>query len=275
MRRACLLLSALLFLSPSCSLPDLSSERLLLSFPEPPPSWAFLGLSSFRLRWRDASGLGREAVVEAGGELEVSVRRGGFQALLAYPEGRGWGLAPAGALYPEGLEASDPYGRGAEPRPLGLSWAGGWLASVCSRLEAGGLEPEGFDLDGLARLAGTKDPWVADPVDVALRLSEGRFRSSLVSGPPLFAVALPGPGPWAPESPLAPAPRAAADGTASCFEADLPEGCSLFLGLGESLLVSVDGEGAYCVVRRPLQALSSLKRGRSRAFLAGPREGGW
>jgi hypothetical protein len=258
MRCAGLLLSVLLF-SSSCALPDLSSERLLLSFPEPPPSWAFLGLSSFRVRWRDASGLGREAVVEAGGKLEVSVRRGGFQALLAYPEGRGRGLAPAGALYPEGLEARDPYGLEAEPRPLGLSWAGGWLASVCSRLEAGGLEPEGFDLGGLARLAEAGDPWLAEPGAVALRLSEGRFRSSLVSGPTLFTVALPGPGPWAPESPLAPAPRAATGEAAageadSPFEAELPEGCHLFVGLGESLLVSVDGKGSSCLVRRPRQA---------------------
>jgi hypothetical protein len=92
---------------------------------------------------------------------------------------------------------------------------------------------------------------MADPGAVALRLSEGRFRASLVSGPPLFSVALPGPGPWAPESPLAPAPQGAAAGAAYPFEAELPSGCRRFIGCVEALLVSVDGEGGFCVVRAP------------------------
>jgi hypothetical protein len=235
----------------SCAIPDPSRERLLLSFPEPPPSWSFLGPLSFSLRWRDASGQGREAVMEAGGKLEIELRRGEFQAVLAYPRGGASGLAPAGCLYPESLEESDPYGRESEPRRLSLSWAGGWLASVCRRLEAGGLEPERYDLEALARLAGSCDPWAADPGAVALRLSEGRFRSSLVSSAPRFAVELPGPGPWAPESPLAPPPVSAADGAAFPFTAELPVGTSRFVGVEEALLVSVDKEGSSCVVRCP------------------------
>lgn len=253
--RFCVALACLL----SCAIPDPSRERLLLSFPEPPTSWSFLGPVAFSLRWRDASGQSREAIVEAGGKFEIELRRGEFQAVLAYPWGTAAGLAPAGCLYPEGLERSDPYGRESEPRPLALSWAEGWLASVCQSLEAGGLEPERYDLEALARLAGSCDPWAADPGTAALRLSEGRFRSSLVSSPPRFSVELPGSGPWAPESPLAPAPANAqasssagsADGAAYPFTVQLPAGTRRFVGASETLLVSVDGEGGFCVVRCP------------------------
>lgn len=232
----------------SCALPDPSVESLRISFPEAPESWAALGPLSFALSWRDASGARRETVAGPGEEVEIELRRGGFQALIGFPRGLAAGLAPAGALYPLALEEADPYGREAEPRRLTLSWAGGWLAAVSRRLEAGRLDPEAFDLRGLAGLAGASDPWVAKPSEVALRLAEGRFRSSIVSSPSLFEVELPGPGPWAPESPLAPAPRLLAEG--GPLLASLPEGVSLFAGPAETLLVSVDGEGRACAVRR-------------------------
>jgi len=221
-------------------------HRLVLALPVPPASWTALAGLRFRLSWRGASGEREEAVADPGAEREISVQRGRFQAILAEPFLGGRCLRPAGALYPQNI-AGPAFGAPIGTDRLVLDWLGGYVATAARALEEADLDAAAFNLARLGDEARTRvtDPWLLPAREAAARLAAGTFRADSFREPPRFAVSLPGPGPWAPESPFAAAPDA--DGEA--WTARLPSGSSFFLGQGLDLLVSVDESGAGSWVR--------------------------
>lgn len=230
----------------ACGLPfgPASRERLLVELPPAPEAWSGLPGLAFRLSWRDEEGRLRSAAILPGSAREVTLRRGLPQALLAEPESLGRPLRAAGALYPAGL--------GGEAGRLRLDWREGWTASVFRILEEGGDEPAAYDFGRLSRelTAAGGDPWATLAPEVAAGLlASGRFRADRLDPPPRFPVALPGPGPWLPESPLAPAPAANPGGEG--YAALLEAGFHRFYGPAATLSVQVDGEGGALVVPSP------------------------
>jgi hypothetical protein len=217
------------------------AQELRVALPPAPAAWAFLPDLRMELSWRGPDGGRRSARAAPGSSVLVEVARGFPQAVFARPSSSGRALLPAGALYPEALAAEGP-GEGFEE--LRLDWRGGYAASLAAALEGGGVDPSGFDVyalvDGAVARAG--DPWLHPALEVARRLAEGDFRIDLFGEPERFPVDLPGPGPWAPESPFAPAPEGST--------ARLPEGLWRFLGEEAELLVSVDSAGRAAFVRR-------------------------
>lgn len=149
---------------------------------------------------------------------------------------------PAGAIYPEGLAAPRPGGEGADE--LNLDWIGGYAASVAADLEGGGLDPWGYDLSRLAREATARcsEPWLIPSLEAARRLSDLEFRIDAYKEPMRSPVELPGPGPWAPESPFEPAPES--------LTARLPEGIWRFLNQDGELIVAMGADGLSGFVRR-------------------------
>jgi hypothetical protein len=210
----------------------LGSQSLLLVLPTVPPGWASLPDLRMALTWRGSGGRLCSALASPGSRFRIEVERGLPQAILALPSSAGRGLLPAGAIYP-----------GTAGEELVLDWKGGYAASVALALGRAGVDPWGFDLARLAEEALSRcgDPWLFPALESARALAERDFRIDLFREPQRFPVILPGPGPWAPESPLAPAPGQ---------PALLPKGLWRFLGSGEELLVSVDPEGGALVLRR-------------------------
>ena len=221
-------------------------HRLILALPPAPGSWAALPGLRFRIIWRGASGRWESAVAEPGSEREIEVQRGRFQAILAEPLVGERTLRPAGALYPLGLSGPLFVLPSGTDR-LELDWMGGYEASVARALERADLDPQAFDLGRLGEEARLRvsDPWILPAVEAARRLAAGSFRSDYFREPARFPVVLPGPGPWAPESPFAAAP-VPAGGEWSAF---LPPGTSFFLGPNLDLLVSLDESGTAAWVR--------------------------
>jgi hypothetical protein len=219
--------------------PAMRDHEIRVLLPEAPRSWSALPELRMTLSWRDPEGRLREARAAAGSSVSIEVERGFPQALVALPSSSGEPLLPAGALYPEALAAG-----GGEGDELHLDWRGGYAASIAAALEGGGVDPAGFDLYGLVdkALARAEDPWLVSPLETARRLAEGSFRIDRYRRPKRFDLGLPGPGPWAPESPFAPMPEGST--------ARLPEGLWRFLGEDAELLVSVDSVGRAAIVRR-------------------------
>ena len=215
----------------------LGSHEILLILPPPPLAWAFLGDLRVALTWRGRGGGLCSALALPGTTLRIEVDRGIPQAILALPVSMGRGLMPAGALYPEALA-----GIGCDE--LALDWKGGYAASVALALSGGGVDPWAYDLSRLANGALTRsgDPWLIPALEAARRLVDLDFRIDAFTMPPRHAVNLPGPGPWAPESPFAAAPQS--------LVTLLPEGLWRFLGREEELLVSVDADGGMAFVQR-------------------------
>lgn len=235
-RPLALLLTLLLALS-SCGEASPGLQVLELSLPAPPATRAFLGPEEWILSWRDGEGQPRTSVLAGGGRARIVVARGLSQSILARPRGCGG----AGLRYPGGLGQASPGGWGASLEwgtiEACLGWREGWLAEVCEVLEAWGLEPDVYNLDRLRvelRLA-ESDPWLLEPRKAAALLAEGRFRADALKPRDLQEVLLPGPGPWAPSSPLAPGPRP----SGTDWLVSLPEGSWLFIGLSEDLLVEL------------------------------------
>lgn len=235
----------------SCSLPinGLSQRHeLILILPEVPASWAALPGPDFELRWRGPAGEQRSALATPGSRLAVEVERGRPQALLASPRSAGRPLRPAGGLYPEALRQSSSAlalsGREEAPDELSLDWEGGYAASVAAALLGSGLDPWAYDLRALASEAARRslDPWLLPPLEVARLLVEGEFRITRFATPKRYAISLPRPGPWSPESPF----EAASDARV----AQLPQGLWRFLGPESELWVEVDGEGSAAWVLR-------------------------
>ena len=251
---------ALLLLS-SCrplgteALREAEVQRLLVSFPNLPETWTCLEGLRFCLIWRDESGSRREAWAEADSSIEISISRGGQQALMAYPSYRAHYLRPAGFLYPSDLAGEAISGLafelwGGGLRPIRLDWRRGWLAQVAESLASAGQDPAEYNLPRLEALLdeSTRDPWNLDPAEAARLLATGGFRSSLFKDIELHEVLLPGPGPWACESALAPPPALRAGGGWSAL---LPEGPSLLIGCLSRLLVGLDEEGKAIIVELP------------------------
>jgi len=192
--------------------------------------------------WKAAGGQLRSASAIPGSTLRVEVDRGRPQAIIALPSVRGRALMPAGAIYPEGLAAPRPGGKGVDE--LTLDWTGGYAASVAADLEGAGLDPWAYDLSRLAREASARcsDPWLIPSLEAARRLSDLEFRIDAYKEPMRSPVELPGPGPWAPESPFEPAPES--------FTARLPEGICRFLNQDGELIVAVGADGPSGFVRR-------------------------
>jgi len=215
-------------------------QRLLLVLPVPPPSWSFLPELRMALTWRGRGGLLRSALLLPGQSLEVEVDRGLPQAILALPSSSGRGLRPAGAIYPR--DGGDE---------LELDWRGGYAASLALALLGGGIDPWGFDLTRLADEACERwaDPWLLPCLDAAQALAQQDFRIDMLGQARSFQVRLPGPGPWAPESPFGQA--AVSTSASEAPLAQLPEGLWRFLGADEELLVRVDAEGRAIFVTRP------------------------
>jgi hypothetical protein len=226
----------------------LGEHALLVVLPAAPPSWACLADLGLSLSWKGPDGGARSARAAPGSRLRIEVERGRPQAILARPSSFGGGLCPAGALYPEALAGRDA---GAGEDELLLDWRGGYAASVALALEGGGVDPFGYDLyalvDGALRRSG--DPWLVPALEAARRLAGGNFRIDAYKRSELVSVGLPGPGPWAPESPFAPPPTVESAAGAS-FSVSLPTGLWRFVGPGEELIVSVDAEGRAAMVRR-------------------------
>jgi hypothetical protein len=177
----------------------------------------------------------------------IEVERGRPQEILALPSSKGRALRPAGALYPEALALS------ASADSIALDWMGGYVASVALALEGAGVDPRIYDLGRLSAEASRRsaDPWVLSSAETALRLLEDRFRATAFDEPDRRRVALPGEGPWVPESPFASAPSRAA-GAEAALEADLPVGLWRFVGVDEELFVSVGEAGVSgWVLRSP------------------------
>lgn len=256
-----LLALALLALG-SCGDASPGIQVLDLALPVPPASRAFLGREDWILSWRDAEGRPRTWVLSGGGRARIAVARGQAQSILAKPrDGGGAGLRYPGGLVSPGQGSWESLAHWGSIEVC-LDWREGWLAEVCEVLEAWGLEPEAFNLDRLRvelRLA-QGDPWLLAPQKAAALLAEGRFRADALSVGGLQEVLLPGPGPWAPSSPLAPGLRpAGADWLVS-----LPEGSWLFIGLEEDLLVEL----------RPGRPPLSVRLPRSSGARSGGRPGG-
>jgi hypothetical protein len=213
----------------------MAAQELRVILPVAPASWASLPDLRMSLAWRDPEGSLRSSAAEPGSSLRIEVERGFPQALVAQPSSSGMLLLPAGALYPEALVAQGS-GRTDELR---LDWRGGYAASIASELEGGGIDPSGFDLYSLVdeAIVRAEDPWLVSPLETARLLAEGDFRIDHYKKPKRFGFNLPGPEPWAPESPFASAP----EGTAATVF--VPEGLWRFVGRGKELFVSVDEKG--------------------------------
>jgi len=220
----------------------LSRHELILILPPAPSAWAMLPDLRMSVAWKASGGSLRSASAAPGSSLRIEVDRGIPQAILALPSTRGSALMPAGALYPDGLDGPIDGGEGADE--LVLDWTGGYAASVATALAGAGLDPWSFDLSRLAREASARcaDPWLVSPHEAARRLSALEFRISLYADPTRSAVSLPGPGPWAPESPFEPAPEGAV--------AMLSEGLWRFVSPCGELLAALDAEGGFSFVRR-------------------------
>jgi hypothetical protein len=225
-------------------------QELLVSLPPAPPSWAALPDLRMAVTWKGIDGRLSSALALPGTRLRVEVERGEPQALLALPSSAGRGLRPAGAIYPR--DGSDE---------LELDWVGGYAASLARALAGGGLDPWSYDLDRLAKEAAERcgDPWLKPILETARALADGDFRIDHFREPERFPVRLEGEGPWAPDSPLAPAPGSDSGGKPPL--ANLPEGLWRFLGAAEELLVSVDGQGGALLLRRPQAWAGSRKPG--------------
>ena len=210
-------------------------HELVLVLPSVPAAWACLGDLRMALTWKGRGGRLRSALVLPGTTLRIEVDRGLPQAILALPDSSGRALMPAGALYPEAVGEGDT---------LVLDWEGGYAASVALALSGGGVDPWGYDISRLAdgAVARSGDPWLVPAHEAAQSLVDLDFRIDMFVTPRRAAVCLPGPGPWAPESPFATAPQA--------LVVSLPEGLWRFLGAGGELLVSVDADGGAAFVRR-------------------------
>ena len=240
----------------SCGLPEspgpFMEDAVLVRLPETPGAWAGAADIRFRLEWRDTGGIARSVLAGPGEEVEIVLRRGLGQEVLAYPEYiRGCGsrsLRPAGALYPYGL--SGRVGGGWEGCRLELGWEEGWIASVSRRLAAGGQDPRAFNLTRLSAELASRgvDPWFIDPAEAARRLAAGNFKASLIVEPERFPVGLPAGGPWLTESALAPSPVAGPGGT---WSVALPAGVSILVGPGSSLAIEVGAEGQASIVSLP------------------------
>ena len=214
----------------------IEAQALRVILPVAPASWASLPGLRMSLAWRDPEGGLRSSDAEPGSSLRIEVERGFPQALVARPSSSGMLLLPAGALYPEALAAQ---GSGGGADELRLDWRGGYAASIASELEGGGIDPSGFDLYSLVdeAIVRAEDPWLVPPLETARLLAEGDFRIDHYKRPKRFKFSLPGPEPWAPESPFASAP----EGSASTVF--VPEGLWRFVGRGKELFVSVDEKG--------------------------------
>jgi hypothetical protein len=229
------------------------SQSILLVLPALPPGWDWLPDKGLDLAWREPGGRLRCLRAEPGSSVRIAVDRGLPQAILARPSSAGRGLRPAGALYPQGLSElpsakAGLSGDAVSMDRLVLSWEEGYAASVALILADSGLDPWAYDLASLAREARARcgDPWLVPALETARLLASLSFRIDLFKEPRRFAVALPEPGPWACESPFAPAPAVEEPPIAQ-----LPEGLWRFLGQDRELLVRVDAEGGAAIVALP------------------------
>lgn len=155
---------------------------------------------------------------------------------------------PAGAIYPEALAAAAGAARIEGADALALDWVGGYAASVAAELRRGGFDPWAYDLSRLAAeaLGRCSDPWLIPCLEAARRLSSLDFRIDAFASPTRAAIVLPGPGPWAPESPFESAP-ASAEGR---WVAMLSDGLWRFISPERELLASIGPDGSCRYVRR-------------------------
>jgi hypothetical protein len=233
------LLSALMAAcSPSAT--SIGAHELVILLPQAPAAWASLPELRISLSWKGPEGRSRSLLAPFGSRQRIEVERGAPQALIARPYSSGRPLRPAGALYPLALAAAESE-KGVDE--LSLDWRGGYAASIALALEGGGIDPACYDLYRLVdgAIARSGDPWLVSPVEAARRLAALDFRIDLYGEAPRASVVLPGPGPWAPESPFA---------EEAASTASLPEGLWRYLGASSELLVSVDPDGRAAVLVR-------------------------
>ena len=233
------LLSFLAACAPACG--DPGRHEFFLALPPTPAAWSRLPDLLVKVTWKTAGGGLRSALAKPGSTLRAEVDRGRPQAILALPISRGRELRPAGAFYPEGLTD----GRAGDAGDLlVLDWTGGYAASVAFALSRAGLDPWCYDLSRLAReaFARCSDPWLIPATEAARRLSALEFRLDAYKEPARHVLTLPGPGPWAPESPFENAPASST--------VLLSEGLWRFLDSDGELILAVDAEGRAGFVRR-------------------------
>jgi len=260
-------LFALLLLASCLPLGGMGLHRVVLALPPIPAAWSCLPDVRFELEWIGISGLREHLEATPLSQVAVELPRGRTQAIRAAALAGGLVLAHAGALYPAGIDAegerfSLPWAEGGR---LELDWLGGYAAEIAASLESVGIDPFRFDLARLARELEARgiDPWAAlSPCELARRLAAGTFRLDALREPARREIVLPGPGPWAPESPLAAAPEplasaaggAAAGGAApgapaEAWSVPLGQGIHRFVGAAEILVVLVEAEGEAAFVR--------------------------
>jgi hypothetical protein len=222
-------------------------HRLRVRFPKMPDTWNCLPDLRMALSWRDADGRNRSLSCAPGSSTEIEVERGRPQIIVAVASSKGRGLKPAGALYPEALACSTcPISTSASSEDeIVLDWIGGYVASVACALEREGLDPRAYALERLEReiMKRSSDPWVISAEEIARRLYEKTLRSSIFNEPRRYSVLLPPPGPWAPESPCAAAPRLSAKEGVVGWETDVPAGLWRFVGPDSELILELDSEG--------------------------------
>jgi hypothetical protein len=264
------LILAPLFLAACSPFGRAGVHRVLLALPRVPPAWSCLTDLRFEVEWLGASGLRETASAAPDSCVAVELPRGIAQAIRARAFTRGLALASAGALYPECMDADSgcfplPWASGG---PLVLDWRGGYAAEVAAALESAGVDPLRFDLARLRRELDARvvDPWSAlAPLELARRLASGAFRIDALREPERRAVELPGPGPWAPESPLASPPEpllVKEDGTAGSWSAYLPAGIHRFIGPSELLTARIGMDGETICVGLPRAAPGEMGNGK-------------
>ncbi len=238
-RGAALALAAMV-LAASCTLDRLLVHDILLAAPERPRAWRGAGALAYEVAWKDERGSLLRATIGEGGEIALRLRRGAPQAILATPLWEGLRLPPAGALYPHDLEPPPGDLPSVSPDRMALSFASGYAAAVATIIAEKGVDPWGYPIEKLAAVpAGAgKDPWDLPSWKAAETIIGGTFRVTAFPAAKA-AFALPGGGPWLPESPFC-----ALGGEGASLSATLADGLHYFYAKGATLAVRVEGGAA-------------------------------
>jgi len=228
-------MAAALFLC-SCSPQCLFVHTLKLKMPELPAVWEGMPPVSYSVHWVDEDGEQQAALIAENDEMTITLERGRYQAVFAYPVCFGRKLRPAAALYPFDLEGTGGKLPSNKPDTLKMSYPSGYAAEVIRCIEHAGSNPWAYPVEKLpsAWEGGSCDPWSLSPWKAAQALIIGNFRKSLFPEPNV-RVLLPQDRFWWADTPFC-----CFDPAGSGQTALLHEGISIFLCEGIRLIVCID-----------------------------------